>query len=282
MKRTGSGTRKHAGILVYGAVLLLALLYALPFVFAASTSLKTPGQIMAIPFEWIPDPLNPASYLEAWRIGQLGTPLRNTAIITFFSMLGIYASAPLVAYGFAKIPFTGRRFWFILMLSTMMLPVQITIIPLYVIYRSIGWLDTYLPLIVPAFFGGSAFYMFLLRQFFLTIPVSLDEASIIDGCSRFRIFASVYLPLSRPVMATVGIFAFVLSWNDYFRPLIFLSSSSKYPITVALAMYRDLEGAIQYNNVMAATLIGVAPCIAVFLVFQRYFVQGISTTGMKA
>ena len=168
------------------------------------------------------------------------------------------------------------------LLSTMMLPIQITIIPLYIIYKNIGWLDTYRPLIVPAFLGGAPFFVFLVRQFFLTIPVSLEDAATIDGCSRIGVFLRIFLPLSRPALSAIGIFAFVNTWNEYLRPLVFIRSRSKMTLTVALSFFRDIEGSIQYNLVMAAAIIAVIPCLIVFLSAQRFFIQGISTTGMKS
>jgi multiple sugar transport system permease protein len=264
------------------AVIVLAVIFFTPFLLSISTSLKTSSQVYKVPMEWMPSPFEFNNFSNAWSQSRLARPISNTLLITALSMAGVFISVPLVAFGFARIKFAGRGFLFMVLLSTMMLPIQITIIPLYVIYKNIGWLDTYRPLIVPAFLGGAPFFVFLVRQFFLTIPISLEDAATIDGCSRIGVFLRIFLPLSRPALAAIGIFAFVNTWNEYLRPLVFIRSRSKMTLTVALSFFRDIEGSIQYNLVMAAAIIAVIPCLAVFLSAQRFFIQGISTTGMKS
>jgi len=216
-----------------------------------------------------------------WELISFHTPFLNSVIITSGSLLGILLSAPLVAFGFARLDFKGKNFLFIVLLGTIMLPAQITIIPLYIIYRYLNWIDTFKPFIIPAFFGGGAFNIFLLRQFFMTIPFELEDSARIDGCSTLGIFWRIFIPLSKPVLAAVVIFSFVNTWNDYFTPLIFLSSAEKLPLTVALALFKDVQGGLEYNMVMAAALVATIPCIAIFLAAQKYFVEGIALTGLK-
>ena len=259
----------------------LLLLFVLPILWMLSTSLKPAAQVELRPPQWIPNPVSWRNFVDFWGYANFDTGLLNSAIITFGAMLGVFVSGPMVAFGFARLHFSGRNVLFIVVLATLMLPAQVTLIPLYIIYQEIGWLDTFYPLIVPAFLGGGAFYIFLLRQFFLTIPVELEDAARIDGCNAWRIFAQIFLPLSKPALATVGIFSFINGWNNYFGPLIFLFSPKKMPVTVVLATFKDLEGGIQYNLVMAAALVAVLPCLAIFFIFQEHLVGGIALSGLK-
>jgi len=268
-------------IIVYFILTISALIFSFPFFWMLSTAFKSPAQIFAIPMRWLPNPIHWQNFPIMWELISFQTPLLNSIIITGGSLLGILISAPLVAFGFARLDFKGKDLLFITLLGTIMLPIQITIIPLYIIYRYLNWIDTFKPFIIPAFFGGGAFNIFLLRQFFMTIPFELEDSARIDGCSTFGIFWRIFIPLSKPVLAAVGIFSFVGVWNEYFRPLIFLSSPEKIPLTVALALFRDVQGGLEYNLVMAAALVATIPCIAIFLAAQKYFVEGITLTGLK-
>jgi ABC-type glycerol-3-phosphate transport system permease component len=203
----------------------------------------------------------------------------NTMLITFFGLMGDVAASSLVAYGFARLRFRGRGPLFVLVLSTMMIPAQVTIVPTFILFRTLGWIDTLKPLIVPAFFG-SAFSIFLFRQFFTTIPRDLDEAALIDGCSRFQIYAQVILPLSKPVIMTVVIFGFLTRWNDFFGPLIYINSDRLFTLSLGLANYQGLF-ASQWHLLMAASLVVMLPCIALFFLAQRHFIEGVVVTGLK-
>ena len=269
------------GVAVHLVLGILLLLFMLPILWMLSTSLKPASQVELRPPQWIPSPFNWVNFADFWRYASFDRGILNSAIMTFGAMIGVFVSGPFVAFGFARLQFAGRNFLFVVVLATMMLPAQVTLIPLYIIYKNIGWLNTFYPFIVPSFLGGGAFFIFLLRQFFLTIPVELEDAARIDGCNAFRIFAQIFLPLSKPVLATIGIFSFVNGWNDYFGPLIFLSSPKKMPVTVVLATFKDLEGGIQYNLVMAAAFVAVLPCLAVFFIFQEHLVGGIAISGLK-
>lgn len=260
---------------------VLLILFMLPILWMLSTSLKPASQVELRPPQWIPSPFNWVNFADFWGYASFDSGLLNSAIMTFGAMIGVFVSGPFVAFGFARLQFDGRNFLFVVVLATMMLPAQVTLIPLYIIYKNIGWLNTFYPFIVPSFLGGGAFFIFLLRQFFLTIPVELEDAARIDGCNAFRIFAQIFLPLSKPVLATIGIFSFINGWNDFFGPLIFLSSPKMMPVTVVLATFKDLEGGIQYNLVMAAAFVAVLPCLAVFFIFQEHLVGGIAISGLK-
>ena len=267
---------------VVNVFLVCALtLFMLPMLWMLTTALKAPREVLIVPPQWIPSEIRWRNFVDSWGMGRLDLGMRNSAILTFGSMIGVFLSAPMVAFGFSRVRFAGREKLFVIVLATMMLPSQVTLIPLYIIYKSLGWIDTYLPFIVPSFFGGGAFFIFLLRQFFLTIPTELEDAARIDGCSTWRIFVQIFLPLAKPALATVAIFSFINGWNSYLGPLLFLSSPGKMPLTVVLANFKDVQGGVQYNLVMAAACVAVIPCVIVFFLAQEYMIGGIALTGIK-
>ena len=205
--------------------------------------------------------------------------LKNTLVITGISILGQVVSCSLVAFGFARMKFPGREVLFAILLSTMMLPAMVTEIPRFILFRSLGWIDTIYPLVVPTFFGG-AFFIFLLRQFFRTVPETLDEAARIDGCSSFRIFFQIMLPLSKPVLATVIIFSFIWSWNDFWGPLVYLRSEDNKTLSLGLQAFQGVSQT-DYHYLMAASLVVLLPVLVIYVLCQRYFVQGMVMSGMK-
>jgi ABC-type glycerol-3-phosphate transport system permease component len=245
-----------------------------------STALKQNSEVFLFPPRWIPKQLNWQNFPEALTFLPFARFLQNTSVITFSAVLGQLLSSPLVAYAFARLQARGRDALFVLVLSTMMLPSQVTMIPLFVIFKQLGWVDTYIPLILPNFFG-SAYYIFLLRQFFLTIPRDLGDAAKIDGCGYFGTFSRIFLPLSKPALATVAIFTFMSNWNDFMNPLIYLSSNDKWTLTLGLSRFTGMYGTTAWNLLMAASLITILPCILLFFFAQRYFIQGIVITGVK-
>lgn len=266
-------------VLLFG----LGFVFVLPFLYLLSSSLQDIRGIFAVPFRWIPDPARWQNYLEAVTTLPFHRYLLNTCIITASNIVGILLSSALVAYGFARLKFKGRDTLFLVCISTMMLPGQVTMIPLYVLFSKLGWVDTFLPLIVPSFFG-SPFFIFLLRQFFLTIPYELDEAAVLDGASRFRIFWNVILPLSKPALATVVIFTFIGSWNDFMGPLIYLNSPEHATLTLALSLLKNrlaYSGAIQWNLLMAVSVLVLIPNVIIFFLAQKQFIRGITLTGMR-
>lgn len=255
-------------------------LMMLPFLWMISSSLKAEEEVYALPIHWLPRPAHWDNYVKALTIMPFHRYLWNTVLITFWNIVGTTLSCSLVAYGFARFRFRGGRGLFVLLLSTMMLPAQVTMIPRFMLFRGLGWIDTFKPLVVPSFFGN-AFFIFLLRQFFLTIPRELEDAARIDGCSSWGIYWRIMLPLSKLALATVVIFTFMGSWNDFMGPLIYLNSMENRTLTLALNAFKDLYGNVQVNLLMAASLVVLLPCLILFFLAQRYFIRGIVVTGVK-
>ncbi len=263
----------------YLALSALSLLFMLPFAWLVSTALKPDAQIMKYPPDWIPQPMT----FEHFQKGLLSVPfgfyLLNTLGIAITVIGGTLLSCSLVAYSFSILRWPGRNVLFFIMLATMMLPGQVTMIPIFLIFRKLGWINTFLPLIAPAFLGN-AFFIFLLRQFFLTIPRELVDAARIDGCSEFRLWWQIVLPLSKPALATVGLFTFIGAWNDFLNPLIYLIDQNKYTLSLGLAMFRGQYGN-QFGELMAVSTLMTAPVIVLFFFTQKTFIQGIKTSGLK-
>ena len=277
MKKLSTSLLSSVSFLI---VLAGAALMILPFLWMLSTSLKPEAKVFASPPQWIPDPIQWSNFSKSLSVLPFGVYYRNTVIITAATILGDVLTAALVAYGFARFRFPGRNALFVLVLSTIMLPVQVTIIPRFVLFKQLRWIDTFIPIILPAFLGGSAFYIFLLRQFFLTIPRELDDAAKIDGLGTLGIFSRIMLPLSKPSLAIVAIFSFLYNWNDFFSPLIFLNSESKYTLALGLNF---LKGHFfsTVSLLMAAAVLAMIPCLLLFFVAQKYFIQGVVFTGVK-
>jgi ABC-type glycerol-3-phosphate transport system permease component len=244
-----------------------------------STSLKSNDQVYTIPTVWIPNPIVWENYPNALSRIPFMRFLFNSSVTSFIPVVGSILSASMVAYSFARLNWPGKNFWFIILLSTMMLPAQVTMIPVYILYTRLGWINTYLPLTVPWFFGG-AFYIFLLRQFFSTIPGELSHAALIDGCSHFDIWWRIYLPLSKPALTTIAIFTFLLTWNDFLGPLLYLKTESMYTLQVGLLYFRE-QYSVAWQELMAASTVVLLPTLVIFFLGQRLFVEGVTLTGMK-
>jgi multiple sugar transport system permease protein len=268
------GIRKTA---TYAALIVGSIIFSIPFLWMISTSLKEPADLFHYPPIWIPDPIQWQNYVAVYNMIPLLTFVKNTLIIVAFNLVGQLASSSLAAFGFARLRFAGRDTLFLLVLATMMLPGFVTMIPNFVLFKLFGWLNSNKPLIVPAFFG-SAFYIFLLRQFFLSLPRELDEAAELDGCSPLDIYWRIILPLAKPVLATVAVFCFISNWNDFFGPLIYLNSLDKMTLALGLALIRTQFHTVQHL-MMAASVMSVLPIIVIFFLAQNYFVQGIALTG---
>lgn len=274
--------RNH--LLLYGVLLVLLAVVLLPIAWAVSTALKSPGKVFVYPPQAIPSPAKWGNFAEAWRQGVTFTIyFKNSLILTILPVIGQIISCSLVAYGFARFRFPLRNFLFMLVLSTLLIPPQVTLIPQFILFRHLNWINTFYPLIVPSYFATSAFSVFLLRQFFMTVPRELDEAALIDGCSYFRFFAQILLPLSKTAVIAVGIIGFFASWNDFLGPLIYLSSPEKYPLALGLNFFLTTYGGgvSHMELLMAASLITLLLPLALFIVAQRYFVEGIAMTGLK-
>ena len=250
-----------------------------PLAWIISTSLKEPGAIFKLPPVWIPNPVRLANYPEALTSLPFIRFFFNTLTITFWATLGTLVTASMAAYAFARLRFPGRGFLFALVLSTLMLPSVVTLIPTFILFRNLHWIDTYLPLIVPFWLGGGAFNIFLLRQFFLTIPLELDEAARIDGASNYRIYAQIILPLAQPALATVSIFSIIAHWNEFVLPLIYLHDMNKWTMAIGLQGFSDLYST-QWNLLMAASTVMLLPLIILFFSAQRYYLEGIQMSGI--
>lgn len=256
-----------------------SLIMLFPLAWMISTSLKPDDQLFRWPPVWIPSPVRWDNYTRALHAAPFATYTFNTVFITAMSMVGTLMSCAFSAYGFARLRAPGRNFLFGLLIATMMLPGVVTLIPVFVMFARLAWIDTWLPLIVPAFFGN-AFFIFLLRQFFMTIPRELEDAARIDGCNSFRIWWSIFLPLSRPALATVAIFHFMGAWSDFIGPLIYLNTDAKKTLALGLTVFLGVHGS-EWSMLMAASVLVTLPMILVFFFFQRYFIQGIVTTGLS-
>jgi len=267
-------------ITVYAALALVSLVLILPFLWIISTSLKGDEDIFTTPPQWIPTDLRWENYSDVFERMPYLIYFRNSVFVTVMTIVGVVISSSLVAYAFACLRWPGRNALFIFVLATMMLPMQVTMIPMFVLFKELGWLNTYKPLIVPAFFGGGAFNIFLLRQFFLTIPKELFEAARIDGCSEFRIYWNIVLPLAKPALATVAILTFMFSWNDFLGPLIYLSDQLKGTLALGLALFVG-QHQTEWGMLMAASVLMMLPMVLIFFFFQRYFIKGFVMSGIK-
>jgi multiple sugar transport system permease protein len=265
---------------IFILLVAFALFFILPLLWILSTSLKGDTQIFAIPPVWIPDVFHWDNYARVFERMPFFIYLKNSVLISVVTIIGTVLSSSLVAYSFACLYWPGRNGLFVFVLATMMLPMQVTMIPLFILFKEIGWLNTFMPLTVPAFFGGGAFNIFLLRQFFLTIPKDLLDAARIDGCSEFRIFWNIVLPLAKPALATVAILTFMFTWNDFMGPLIYLSDKMKGTLALGLGMFVG-QHVTEWSLLMAASVIMMLPMIAIFFFFQRYFIQGFTLSGLK-
>lgn len=273
--------RKHPAInlLFYTLLIFFAILFMFPLFWMISTSLKSSGEVFSIPPQWIPESLEWGNYVEAVNSFPFIRYAANSVFITVLSIFGGVLSSAYVAYGFAKLEWPGKNMWFTLMLATMMVPSQITMIPLFIFYSRLGWINTYYPFIIPSFLG-SPFFIFLFRQFYLSLPNELNEAARIDGASEFQIWRKIYLPLSKPAMATTAIFLFMFTWNDFMGPLIYLHDKDLFTLQLGLRGFQQQYGT-RWHVMMAASLLVAIPSIALFLSFQKYFVRGSSVSGIK-
>lgn len=263
-------------VIVAGAVVI-----TMPLAWMVSTSLKKSTEVFVLPPKWIPPTPQWRNYKTVFDAAPFGRYFLNSAIVTGFSVFGTLLSCSLAAYGFARLRFPGRNLLFVLLLSTLMLPATVTIIPRFIVFEKLDWLNSFKPLIVPAFFGN-AFYIFLLREFFRTIPNDLEDAARLDGASTLRIFSTIVLPLSKPALVTVALFAFINSWNDFFNPLLYLSSEEKYTIAIGVINFTGSNRVgPQMHLLMAASFLATIPVLVVFFLAQRLFVKGIVFSGLK-
>ena len=267
-----------AHMLLIGASILM--LY--PLLWMLSASFRPENEIFQSN-SLIPSSVSLHGYISGWfgLSRSFDTFFINSLTISLLCVAGNLAACSLTAFAFARLEFKGKRLWFALMLGTLMLPYQVTLIPQYVLFLNIGWVNTFLPLVVPKFLASDSFFIFLMVQFFRGIPRELDEAAMMDGCSPWRIYYKIMLPLSLPVLTTAGIFTFIFTWDDFFGPLIYLSDIKTYTVTVALRTFVDSTAESNWSGLFAMSILSLLPIFVLFLFFQRYLIEGIATTGMK-
>ncbi|WP_328503941.1 carbohydrate ABC transporter permease [Streptomyces sp. NBC_00457] len=265
----------------YAIALLISSVMVLPILWMLTIALKGQSAVFQVPPRLLPDEFHFENFIEGPKAIHFPRLLFNSLVITGLSVLGGVMTSMMAGYALARLRFPGRRLWFYAFVGSMMLPPVVGIIPLFQLFKDIGWYDTWLPLIVPAFLGGNPLFIFLARQYFLSVPHSIDEAAKVDGAGHIRIFFSVMLPITRPAWITMAILAFQFSWNDYLNPLIYLYSSEKWPLSVGMASFvGQFAGQTpNWNLYMAANLLYMLPPLAVFFVAQRYFIQGLSALG---
>jgi multiple sugar transport system permease protein len=272
---------KRIQAIVFHAILIFgSFVYLLPLYWLIRSSFMDLAQIFKMPPQWIPHPFYGRNYQEALTILPFGRYFINTFRIMAINVTGTLLASSFCAFGFSRINFKGKRILFGCVISTMMLPFAVTLIPSFIGWRVLGAYGTILPLTVPVWFGGGAFNIFLLRQFFMSIPVDLDEATIMDGGGYLRIWWQIVIPLSTPAMVVVGLFTFLNNWNDFMGPLIYLDSEKKYTLALGLQLFKGLYNA-QWHLMMAAATVVLIPAIVVFLIGQKYFIQGIAMSGLK-
>ena len=269
----------------YVTAIVIAIVFLTPIVWTLSTSLKDVSTVALFPPTLLPDPPHPENYAEIFQKSPFARWIANSVVITLAATLGTVISATLVAYSFARFRYPGRDVFFFLTIGTLILPTEVTIVPAYLLFRGLGWLDTFAPLIVPSWLGGGAFYIFLLRQFFLTLPREFDDAAKIDGANSFQTLLFVLLPLSRAALTTVVVISFISHWDEFFLPLIYLNTPTLFPLSLGLRYFQNTllgEGLPMFHLLMAGATIALIPPVVLFIVAQRYFVQGIVMSGIKA
>jgi multiple sugar transport system permease protein len=274
------GRAARAGI-IYAIILLGGISMMIPFFWMLSTSLKSLDEVQSWPIIWIPSRLLWENYPEVFERTPFARYLLNSTILAVGGIIGTIIGSSLAGFGFARLRFPGRDFLFFVNLTTLMVPAWVVIVPHFMMFSWAGWLDTYLPIIVPAFFGNP-FHIFLFRQSFLGIPRELEDAARIDGCSVWRIFLQIFMPMSKPVTATVAIFAFLYYWNDLIYPLVYLQSQTKFPVSLGLRMFQSANtGQVNMPLMMAASVMALLPSVLLFFFAQRLFVQGVVITGVE-
>ena len=276
--------QKTSNIIFYILVGSFGFLMLYPIIWMVANSLQPQTQIFNYPLQLLPNEWMWNNYPDGWSgFGHYGFDVffRNSLFITSITVVGNVLSASLVAYGFARLNFKFKKVFFAALMATVMLPSQMTLIPTYILFNNLGWVGTFLPLLVPPFLGGGAFFIFLLVQFIRGIPKELDEAAIVDGCSTFGVYFRIILPLMKPALVTVAIFAFMWTWDDFLGPLIYLTSPALHTVTLGLRNFLDNEGATNWGPLLAMSTLSLVPQLVLFAAFQKNLIEGIATTGLK-
>ena len=270
-------------VVYHAVVLALSFVMIYPLMWLVASSFKGPSEIFANMTTLVPQRFTLANYRNGWAgFGgvSFATFFRNSVVLAGLSTLGTVLSSAVIAYGFARVRFVGRDFWFACMIATLMLPIQVQLIPQYILFNALGWVNTFLPLTVPRFFGGS-FFIFLIVQFIRGIPLELDESAEIDGASRFDVFCHIILPLIKPALITASIFSFYWTWEDFLGPLLYLNDPMLYPVSLALKNFADPSAATDWGAIFAMSVLSLIPVVVIFVWLQRYLVEGIQATGLK-
>lgn len=262
-------------IITYIILIFAAVICLFPFLWMVSTSFKETSEIYKMPPDLIPTNPTVQNYIEGWKGADFGLFFKNSLFITIIATVGTVLSSAFVAYGFARFKARFSGLLFTILLATMMLPTQVTLIPQYLMYNKLGMVNTYFPLLIPSWLGGGAFNIFLFIQFFRTLPKELDEAAKIDGANSFQIFTKIMLPAVKPVMLAVLVMSLVYNWNDFFSPLIYLNDNKKFTIAIGLQFFKGSQGNVQIGQMMAMSLVALLPVLIIFAVCQKYFIQGI-------
>lgn len=282
--RSYRSSQRLVRTLLYVVVCILAIIFAFPFFYTVSSSLKGQWEVLLFPPTLLPEVPQWQNYVRVFQVTPFGTWLLNTINVVVLSTTGAVISSTLVGYSLARFKYRGRDLLLMIALATMMLPGQVTLIPQFLLFNKLGWINTIRPLWIPSWFGGGAFNIFLMRQFMMTLPMELDEAAAIDGASRLRTLLTILVPLCKPVIATMAVISFMGNWSDFMSPLIYLNSQDKFTVAVGLNYFKAVPASTEeqfYHYLMAACVISLAPCIVMFFSAQRYFVRGIAMTGLK-
>lgn len=269
-------------LIKYTVLISGAAVFVFPLYWLVITAFKADENMFTIPPQLFPAPVDFTHFPDMFQYFPFLKFLLNTVLLVALNLSGVLITSPLVAYSMSRLRWRGRNFCFMLLLATMMLPNQVTMIPLYITFSRLQLVDTFVPLFIGSWLGGGAFYVFLIRQFFMTIPRDMEESAKIDGAGIFRIYRSIMLPMITPVMATVSIFIFMNSWNDFMGPLIYINNQDLFPLTIALRLFQQQLGMTEYGMLFAATILMVIPVIIFFFLGQKKFIEGVVLTGMKA
>jgi multiple sugar transport system permease protein len=283
-QRYGPGiVRVVSGVVLrHGVLIAASFLMLYPLLWMVASSFK-PESIIFTDLSIIPPSFDFSNYVQGWNSLQESFTVffKNSFLVAILVVIGNVMSCSITAYAFARLEFRGRRFWFVVMLGTLMLPYHVTLIPQYVLFLHLGWIDTFLPLIVPKFLAADAFFIFLMVQFFRGIPRELDEAAVLDGCGPWRIYWKIMMPLSLPVLTTTAIFSFIWTWNDFLGPLVYLNDASHYTVPLALRSFMDSTGLSAWGQLFAMSVLAILPIFLFFLFFQRLIIEGVASSGMK-
>lgn len=273
---------RRAALLKHVFLIVTSFIMVYPLIWMLASSLKPDNQIFGDPGLW-PAEFQWQNYSNGWTAlpVSFSTFFWNSTVVTVLSVIGNVVSCSFAAYAIARLEFTGKTLWFALMMMTLMIPYHVVLIPQYILFLDLGWVDSYLPLIVPRFLAGDAFFVFLMIQFFRQLPRELDEAAMIDGCSPFKIYWAIIMPLSVPAMATAAIFSFIWTWEDFLGPLVYLNDMADYTVPLALRSFISQDGVSQYGPMFAMSILSILPILLFFIIFQRLIIRGIAMSGLK-